>query len=213
MECWQSTYLPWNSLNVRVWRSVSRGKIIDPILFSGTITAERCQAFIMNFSFLLEVDEQDCWSQQCGSTAQTANSTMQMLSEFFGGRIVCRNLWPPRPLDLSPLKGILKENVYKNNPHTSEELKQNTGLFKTKYTISRIYFTKTTDSKSTSCVWMKRKSLKVLIWISRQMPGAHTIILYAKGCYVQNGGKGTRESFLRAGIRQDNVSVKCETTF
>jgi hypothetical protein len=63
-----------------------------------------------------------------------------------------------------------------------------------------------------SCARMERKSLKVLIWISRQVPDAHTIILYAKGCYVQNGGKRTGESFLRAGIRQD-VSVKCATTF
>jgi hypothetical protein len=39
----------------------------------------------------------------------------------------------------------------------------------------------------------------------------HTIILYAKGCYVQNGGKCTGESFLHAGIRQD-VSVRCEMT-
>jgi hypothetical protein len=60
---------------------------------------------------------------------------------------------------------------------------------------------------------MERKYLKDLIWISRQVPGAHTIILYAKGCYVQDGGKRTGESFLRAGIRQDNASVKCATTF
>jgi hypothetical protein len=45
------------------------------------------------------------------------------------------------------------------------------------------------------------------------LPDAHTIILYSKGCYVQNGGKRIEESFLRAGIRQDNVSVKCATTF
>jgi hypothetical protein len=44
-------------------------------------------------------------------------------------------------------------------------------------------------------------------------PDAFIIILYAKGCYVQNGGKRTGESFLRAGIRQDNVSVKCAATF
>jgi hypothetical protein len=25
----------------------------------------------------------------------TENSTMQMLSEFFGGRIISQNLWPP----------------------------------------------------------------------------------------------------------------------
>jgi hypothetical protein len=60
---------------------------------------------------------------------------------------------------------------------------------------------------------MERKSLKVLIRISRQVSGAHTIILYAKGCYVQNGGKRSGESFLSAGIRQDNVSAKCATTF
>jgi hypothetical protein len=43
-------------------------------------------------------------------------------------------------------------------------------------------------------------------------PGAHTIILYAKGCYVQNDGKRTGENFLLAGIRQD-ISVKCAMTF
>jgi hypothetical protein len=37
---------------------------------------------------------------------------------------------------------------------------QNTGLFKKKYTLSKIHFTKTTDAKSMSCVWMERKSLK-----------------------------------------------------
>jgi hypothetical protein len=40
---------------------------------------------------------------------------------------------------------------------------QCTGLFKKKYTLSRIYFTKSTDAKSTSCVRMERKSHKVLI--------------------------------------------------
>jgi hypothetical protein len=38
-----------------------------------------------------------------------------------------------------------------------------TGLFKKKYTLPKIYFTKTTDAKSMSCVRMERKSLKVLI--------------------------------------------------
>jgi hypothetical protein len=38
-----------------------------------------------------------------------------------------------------------------------------TGLFKKKYTLSKIYFTKTTDAKSMSCVQMEGKSLKVLI--------------------------------------------------
>jgi hypothetical protein len=67
------------------------------------ITVERYQELIMNLISLLEVNEQDCWFQQDGAMVQTANSTMQMLSEFFGGYIISRNLLPPRSLDLSPL--------------------------------------------------------------------------------------------------------------
>jgi hypothetical protein len=86
----------------------------------------------MNFTSLLEVDEQDCWCQHDGGIAHTANSTMQMLSEFFSGCIISQNFWPPSFPDLSPqdfyIWGFLKENMYKNNPHTFEELKQNTEL-------------------------------------------------------------------------------------
>jgi hypothetical protein len=87
-----------------------------------------------------------------------------------------------------------------------------TGLFRKKYKLSKMYFT-TTDAKSMSCVRMERKSLK-----SSDLnlpPGVRCacIIVSAKGSCVQNGGKRTGESFLRAGIRQDNVSVKCATTF
>jgi hypothetical protein len=72
-----------------------------PIFFSKKITAECYQKLIMNFIFLLEVDEKDRWFQQDGATVHTANSTMQM-SEFFGGRIISRNRLPPRTPDLSP---------------------------------------------------------------------------------------------------------------
>jgi hypothetical protein len=40
------------------------------------------------FNFLLEVDKQECWFQQDGAMVHTTDSTMQMLSEFFGGRII-----------------------------------------------------------------------------------------------------------------------------
>jgi hypothetical protein len=95
------------------------------------ITAEHYQELIMNFISLLEVDEQDCSLQHDGATVHTANSSVQMLSEFFGGRIISQNLWPPQSLDLSPsdfcLWGFLKEKVCKNNPHVAE-LKQNIEL-------------------------------------------------------------------------------------
>jgi hypothetical protein len=86
----------------------------------------------VNFISVSVADEQDCWFQQDGAMAYTANSTMQMLSYFFGGRINSQNMWPPRSQDLLPpdfyLWGVLKDNVYKINPRTSEELKQNTEL-------------------------------------------------------------------------------------
>jgi hypothetical protein len=60
-----------------------------------------------------------------------------------------------------------------------------TGLFKKKYTLS-IFF-KTTGAIFVSCVRMERKFLKVLIWISRQMPTVQEIILSAKGSYAECG--------------------------
>jgi hypothetical protein len=69
----------------------------------------------MNFISLLEVEEQDCWFQQDGAMAHTENSTMQIFSEFSGGRIISRNLWPSLSPDLSPtdlyLSGFLNKNV------------------------------------------------------------------------------------------------------
>jgi hypothetical protein len=59
------------------------------------ITAEHYQELIMNFISLLKAVEQDCWFQQDGAMVHTANSTMQILSKFFGGHIISQNLWPP----------------------------------------------------------------------------------------------------------------------
>jgi hypothetical protein len=65
--------------------------IIGPIFFSETITAERYQELITNSMSFLAVDEQDC----CRATAHTANSTMQMLREFFDGIVEsCGSLDP-----------------------------------------------------------------------------------------------------------------------
>lgn len=120
---------PLHSRKVGVWCAISRKRIVGPIFFTETITAERYQDIIMQFVALLEADERHCWLQQDGATAHTANSTMIMLREFFGEHIISRGLWPPRSPDLSPpdffLWGHLKDNVYKNNPHTIDQLKHN----------------------------------------------------------------------------------------
>jgi hypothetical protein len=59
------------------------------------ITAEHYQEFIMNVISVLETDKQDRWFQQDGAMVHAANSTMQMLSKFFGGRIISRNFVAP----------------------------------------------------------------------------------------------------------------------
>lgn len=120
---------PLHSQKIGVWCDVSRRRIVGPIFFSETITAERYQEIIMQFVAMLHVDERYCWLQQDGATSHTANSTIQFLHDFFDDRIISRGLWPPRSPDLSPpdfyLWGFLKDNVYNNNPHTLDELRRN----------------------------------------------------------------------------------------
>jgi hypothetical protein len=67
------------------------------------ITAKNYQELIMNFMFLLEVDEQNCWFLHDGATAHIANSTMHKLSEFFGWCNISQNLWTPQSLEVSPM--------------------------------------------------------------------------------------------------------------
>jgi hypothetical protein len=102
---------------------------VGPIFFSETVTAEKYQDIIMQFISLLNEEERFCWLQHDGVTLHTANSTMEMLKQFFDNRIISKNLWPPRSPDLTPrdyfLWGYLKHFVYSNHPQTIEDLKQN----------------------------------------------------------------------------------------
>jgi hypothetical protein len=63
------------------------------------------------------------------NTSHTAKNSTVALDEVFGERVISRGLWPPRSPDLNScdfyLWGTLKENVYVNNPHSSEELQVN----------------------------------------------------------------------------------------
>jgi hypothetical protein len=112
---------PLRSLKVAVCCAVSRRRIIGPIFFSETITAEHCQEFIMNVISVLKADERDSWFQQDGATAHTAISTMHTLSQFFDCRIISRNLWPPQFLDQSPpnlcLWGFWRRTCTKTRTH------------------------------------------------------------------------------------------------
>ena len=65
--------------------------------------------------------------QQDGATCRTSNASMRQIQSFFKDRIISKNLWPPRSPDLMPadffLWGLLQGKVYKNTPHTIEQLK------------------------------------------------------------------------------------------
>jgi hypothetical protein len=54
---------------------------------------------------------------------------MALINSFFMGRVISKNLWPPRSPDLSSadyfLWGILKDKVYKNRPRTIQDLRAN----------------------------------------------------------------------------------------
>ncbi|GFY15835.1 uncharacterized protein TNCV_1284801 [Trichonephila clavipes] len=54
---------------------------------------------------------------------------MEVLTEFFDGRVISKGFWPTRLPDLSIqdffLWGYLKNVIFTNNPHMFDELKSN----------------------------------------------------------------------------------------
>ncbi len=111
-----------------IWCAISRKRVVGPFFFSQTINAERYQAIITDFIASLEPEERDCWFQQDGATAHTAESTIAFLKEFFGERLITRPLWPPRSPDLTPpdffLWGFIKDRVFTRGPDSVEKLKE-----------------------------------------------------------------------------------------
>jgi hypothetical protein len=80
--------VPLHSQNIGCWCAISRKRIVSPIFFSETVTAEEYQEITMQFISLLKEEERFCWLQQDGATSHTANSTMEMLKQFFDDRII-----------------------------------------------------------------------------------------------------------------------------
>jgi hypothetical protein len=93
--------VPLHSQKIGCWCAISRKRIVGPIFFSETVTSEKYQEIIMQSISLLNEEERFCWLQQDGATSHTANSTMEMLKQFFDDRIMSKNSWPPRSPDLT----------------------------------------------------------------------------------------------------------------
>ncbi|GFT63639.1 uncharacterized protein TNCV_870761 [Trichonephila clavipes] len=77
-------------------------------------------------------DVQKLWFQQDGATCHTARSTIDLLKDTFGDRLISRFgpvNWPPRSCDLTPLDyflwGYVKSLVYADKPQTLDHLEDN----------------------------------------------------------------------------------------
>ncbi|GFT73501.1 DUF4817 domain-containing protein [Trichonephila clavipes] len=77
-------------------------------------------------------DDQELWFQQDGATCHTARTTIDLLKDTFGDRLISRFgpvNWPPRSCDLTPLDyflwGYVKSLVYADKPQTLDHLEDN----------------------------------------------------------------------------------------
>jgi hypothetical protein len=98
MECLSPNILheePLHLLKVGVWCGVSCWCIMNPVC-RRTINSKHYQQLMKQFISVLQVKFWDCWIQQDAVTFHTTVSTMHMLQEFFGDRIISICVWPPR---------------------------------------------------------------------------------------------------------------------
>ena len=133
--CYRETlFRSWNAIAWSRNRSMVRYKwyrLIGPIFYDGAIHAERYRNNILA-PFFEQLTDTECRSgcfQQDSATAHTADQSLDFIAEIFENRIISRGLWPTRSPHITALDfnlwGNLKNKVYKTNPHTLDELKQN----------------------------------------------------------------------------------------
>ena len=133
---------PLHKPKVTVWCAMSASAIIGPYFFENqrgqtvTVNSERYTE-MMNDFFRLQLQKspyfnRNTWFQQDGATPHTANVSMNAVRQLFPEKNISRNgtiPWPPRSPDLSRcdffLWGYLKSVVYKTNPSTVTQLKEN----------------------------------------------------------------------------------------
>lgn len=120
---------PLHSKKIGVWAAMSPNRIFF-CFFDQTVNSVVYKSFIDQFVQTLTDQELNyAWFQQDNATAHTSNSSMQLLRESFGERLISKGLFPPRSPDLTPLDfylwGSLKETVFSDNPKTLEALRAN----------------------------------------------------------------------------------------
>jgi hypothetical protein len=87
---------------VGVWCAVSAERVIGPIFFERTVNSDVYKDIFMTFVEQLgDIDLTEGYFQQDGATCHTFNESMMLINSFFMGRVISKNLWPPRSPDLS----------------------------------------------------------------------------------------------------------------
>jgi hypothetical protein len=106
--------------------TASEIRISKVTFFSGTINSEKYRPHIVQaFSEILSEGkwEYGCFQDDC-ETVRTSSNSMTVLSNIFGGWIICRPQWPAPSSVLTPLhyhsSPGMKYNIYRNNTHTQE---------------------------------------------------------------------------------------------
>jgi hypothetical protein len=105
-------------------------RVIGPIIYDDIVNAVRYVNNIL-LPVIAELTEEERLYGvfQQDSTAHMAHVSLEALREVFDYGVISRGLWPPRFPDLTPcdfyLWEILKDKVYKTNPHTLEGVRNN----------------------------------------------------------------------------------------
>lgn len=123
---------PLHPLKIGIWIGVSRRRLIGPIFFEQTVTAQRYREDIFN-AFVNQLHDDELgqgFYQQDGATAHTTPATLNYLREFYDDRLIslrCIPEYPPRSPDLTILDFFifphLKNRVFKNPIQTLPELR------------------------------------------------------------------------------------------
>ena len=122
---------PLHPQKIGVWVGLSRRRLVGPIFFNGTLTAQRYREEILNV-FIQQMHDDELhfgYFQQDGATAHAAQATILYLQEFYDHRLISRNTenpWPTRSCDLTPLDFFLwphlKNSIFTTPINNLQEL-------------------------------------------------------------------------------------------
>lgn len=122
--------------SLNVWGGILGNFVIGPYFFDGTLTGQNYLLFLQNnLPELLEdvpiQTREQMWLQHDGAPVHNTREVKNYLDNMFPNRWIGRGgpkRWPARSPDLTKMDfflwGYVKEEVYKMEPTTKEEMKE-----------------------------------------------------------------------------------------